>query len=398
MTAEVGSPLEISLPPSDALGEWVLRDMPSNLLEQQATRRLPAETVFLFRPLAAGIGILRFVKKVPGGGPVMSETESHEVEVMILSPASATTSKAVPRPGPKMPPGGPRGGVSSEAAATPPHANPLILDMLTGQLGFPAKNPEPSSADDTDAAMRRKNPLPYSLSYVLPSGSYLLNPTHRMPLPDTPPGVDTPPAAYHQALALANRGLLKEAAKVLEELVKEEKEKGLKGKSRMAADFYEFVKAHLALTDGDYPEAIKKFQELVPTKDFGVAARFYTGLAMENSGDTLGAISAYQGVVSHHPTGFFASEAAWRICRIFYNAQAYERAIHEYANFISDKSTSAYIDDAYMDLARIYDQVYDHQDFDVSIRLYDALIQQYPESAYHDSAVARRKFIQENYF
>ena len=377
----VDKPLEISLPPSTVLSQWVVRDYPSQILEIVTVRRLPAETVFLFRPLKAGTGVVRLAHKEIA---TESVTEYHEVEVII------TEGKSRAAAGPPAEPGNPG------AAGEPMPLDDLVMAMIEGRLGFPAKNPTPQSGLDSALFMRRLYPLPYSATYIFPPGSFLLNPLHRLPLPDTPPGLDTPPAAYHQALQLAKRGLIKPAADVLEGLIKDQKAR--KARNPIVESYYEFMKGHLRMSAENYPDAVKTFEALYPDKEFGVGSRFYGALAKEYSGDTIGAISGYQGVISHNPEGYFTPEAAWRIARMFYNARAFGRAIQEYTEFLQVYPKSPFIDDVLMDLAKIYDQVYVHQNFDIAIKLYDTLLTNFADSPYADTAQARKKFIMENYF
>lgn len=386
------------MPPSDSLTEWVATDVSEQVVEQVSVRRLPAETAFLFRPVSMGTGIIHFAKKVVGAVGGLSMSDRMDVEVMVTAgktkPAAQESGRSQGRNS-KLAPATPA--IKDVAPGQPAFlADPLVMDMLSGHLGFPAQNPVPSGAGDTQAAQRRKYPLPFAFSYVLPQGSYLLNPTHRLPLPDTPPGLDTSPPAYQQALALAKRGLLKEASEVLDDLLKEQKNK--KQRNPLVESSYEFVNAHLKLSAKEYEEAIKKFKSLFSDKDYGVASRFYAALATEYSGDTLAAITGYQGVISYNPEGYFTPEAAYRIARIFLNARANERAMKEYLRFMEIYPRSPFIDDTIMDLAHIYDQIYDFQNFDLALKLYDGLIKEYGESPYLDSAVARRKFILENYF
>ena len=242
----------------------------------------------------------------------MSENTYQEIEVMVTEARAAPMpqGKSVRGGSPAGPPGLSRtalqrrrrgagaglGTVAPDTAYGSPYSDPLIWEMLNGQLGFPVKNPEPELLSDTEEAERRRNPLPFSLTYVFPKGSYLLNPTHWLPLPDTPPGIDTAPPAYHQALALARRNLYRQALEVLEGLIEDMKAKKIH--MSIVETFYQFVNAHLQLASGNYEDAIKRFKSMYDDKFFGRGSRFYAAYATELSGDTLAAISAYQGVIS----------------------------------------------------------------------------------------------------
>ena len=404
IAARLGEPVEIPMPPSDALAEWIIQDMTAAIVEHVAVRRLPAETVFLFRPTAVGTTLIRFAKKAVGSAGPMALTDRQEGEVIVTAGQSKSAKLAGPRTIPALKkPAGEKADAARAPSATaaPVPANysgdPLILDMLEGQLGFPAENPPPYVPTETELALMEKYPLPFSYYYVIPKGSYLLNPSHQLPLPDTPPAVDTPQyPAYHHALALARRGLLKQASDALEELIKEQR--GKPEKNAAVEAFYQFVNAHIKLANKEYGDAAKKFKTLYADRDYGPASRFYAALATEWSGDTLGAISGYQGALSRYPKSFFAPEAAWRIARIFLNARAFDRARLEYEEFIQKNARTPFIDDAIMDLAYIHDQIYAYQDFELAIKLYDTLATQYAESLFADTAQARKKFILENYY
>lgn len=396
VAVKMNEPLEIPMPSTDALSEWVVQEYPESLLEQVAIRRLPAETVFLFRPLAMGGGLIRFAKKASGVG---SKMLTYDVEVMVtgneMAPPVETPRKNTPAPSPAAARG--KSPAGSAAQSNDVWSDPLFLRMLHGRLGFPAKNPLPTGPSDTEEMLRRKNTLPYSLTYVFPEGSYLLNPTHHLPLPDTPPGIDTAPPAYHQALALARRGLNLQASLVLDDMVKDMKSRQKTLPPAVLA-FYEFVNAHIQMDMGNYPEAVRRFKELFPDKNFGRGSRFYAALATEKLGDTLGAISGYQGVISYNPEGYFTPEAAYRIARLFLKSNAYERAIQEYKDYILNYPHSPFIDDAILDLATVYDQIYEYQDFDVALKLYESILQDYSASPYKDTVVLRKKYVMENYF
>lgn len=399
VAVNLGEPLEIAMPPSDSMTEWIAQDFPPSLLEQVAVRRLPAESVFVFRPLTGGIANIQFAKKVVGSVGAMSRTERLDVEVMITDRKSKPPKPGAPaRDRTNKPWAAPADLVPLQTDSPPAFlSDPLVMDMLEGQLGFPAQNPPPPGVD-TESALRRKYTLPFSYSYVIPEGSYLLNPTHQLPLPDTPSGIDSPPIPplYLQALALAKRGLLKQAMDVLEEMLKEEQ--GKKYRNFRIEAFYQFVNAHLKMAAKEYADAIPRFKSLFTDRDYGLASRFYAALATENSGDTLGAISAYQGAISHNPEGFFTPEAAYRIARIFHNARAYDRARREYLDYVRTYPRTPFTDDSIMGLAHIHDHIYDFQDFDVALKLYESIETTYDESPYLETARARKKFILENYF
>jgi len=394
VAVSLDEPLEISLPPPDALAEWMVQDAPAALIEQVSIRRLPAETVFVFRPLQVGTGLVRFFQKVVGASGGQARTVTQEVEVMVtdrkIPPPSTSQAPSVRGSSgrPRVAPGGSRRSQSI-------YGDPLIMKMLDGHLGFPAKNPVPPPLSDTDLRDKR-NPLPYSLSYIFPKGSYLLNPTHQMPLPDTPPGLDTAPPAYHQALTLARRGLYREASGVLEELIKDLEKKEIRNPAVEA--FYQFVVGHLRMADGKYKEAVDEFKKLHSNRIYSIGSRFYSALAMERSGDTLGAITGYQSVVSLHPDGVLTPESAYRIARLFLNAKVFPQAMKEYTEYIETYPQTAFIDDAIVDLAKIYDQVYEFQNFETAMKLYDSVIQNLSESPHLDTAVNRKNFIQKNYF
>ncbi|MBI4180070.1 tetratricopeptide repeat protein [bacterium] len=397
VAGKMDEPLEISLSASDALSQWSVADYPESLVEPAGVQRLPAETVFLFRPRTIGQGSIRFVKRASGGAEMLA----YEVDVMITGTQPLDIPAApAERPEPGLPQARPDRLPAPAAKSGGDRsiwADPLFSRMLHGRLGFPAKNPPPMTPTDTEIALRKLNPLPYDLSYVLPEGSYLNNPTHKMPLPDTPPGVDVVPPAYHQALELARRGLFAQASGVLDEMVADMTKGGKKVPAAILS-FYRFVNAHIQMELRQYPEAVTRFRALFEDRDFGLGSRFYAALATERNGDTLGAVTAYQGVISYDPGGYFTPEAAYRIAQIFLRAEAYERAIEEYKSFIRNYPRSPFIDDTVFDLATIYDQIYEHQDFDLALNLYDRILTDYGESVYVDTAASRKKFVLENFF
>lgn len=492
IAVDIHQPVEISLPPSDSFSQWRIESVtPPGLLEEVSIRLLPAETLFVFRPLSRGIAMLRFLKKVVGAGSMMSKSGEYEVEVIIAggeappAPPEPSANLWTSGPGPAVsapmtyytPAGGQplrspspwaspssdadRGILNDDSRAAglkpvpgfandpmvaimlhgkvgfPAHGlesytgfdselqpsearptkvirvrdgkkmevdvkdvrgmvpHPLVSSMLHGQRGFPANNIPPEDPHETMVNFRRLYPLPIMPEHIQ-GRSFLENPVHPLPMSDTPPGLDTAPPKYNQAVALARRGFLKQAAGVLEELIKDLQKRDVR--NLVVEKFCEFVIAEVHLTEGNYDEARKRFDTMRDDPDFGIGARFYTALSAELAGDTLGAITAYQGVISHNPDGFFTPEAAYRIGHILMNSRAYERAIQEYASYVRMYPISAFIDDAIMDLAYIYDHIYPHQDFDVAMKLYDSLVSDYDESSYYDSALTRKKFIQEKYF